>query len=232
MFASFYRFHLFTLVAIGCVAFVVLTLVAMLFYPGGTAVDATSKGYWFFENFFSDLGRTQSRNGVPNTIAAAFFLFALTMAGGGLGLFFIAFPQFFWRRWPSRFLSLIGSILGLGTAVCFMGVAFTPADLFLSAHIQFVLWAFRLFPPAVLCYVLAMFLEKNFPRRYTWYFLAFLVLLAAYYQLLLHGPDLNTYEGMVIQATGQKVIVYASVVSVLIQAIGARRGQFMLKNQR
>jgi hypothetical protein len=226
MFRSFYRRHLFTVVVVGCILFIALTTIAMFFYPGGTATDATTRGYSFFENFFSDLGRTESRTGEANTVAAVLFLVALTLAGSGLGLFFAAFPQFFWQMWPGRVLSILGSLFGLGAAISFVGVAFTPANLSVGAHGQFVIWAFRLFPLAVLCYTPAMFLEKGFPRRYAWYFLGFLALLVGYYQLLMNGPGFGTYEGLVIQAVGQKVIVYASIVSILIQALGARKGRF------
>src|SRR4030065_92850 len=87
--------HLFTLVIAGCLLFVALTALAMLFYPGGTQTDPAAPGYSFFHNFFSELGLARSHAGGPNTISAALFTAALTMAGGGLVLFFLAFPQFF-----------------------------------------------------------------------------------------------------------------------------------------
>jgi hypothetical protein len=113
-------------------------------------------------------------------------------------------------------------VLGVLSALCFIGVAFTPADLWLAPHKEFVMWAFRLFPAAVLCYTIAMF-RVSYPRLYAYELIAFFVLLVAYMLLLEFGPDIKTYSGMVIQAVGQKIIVYASIISVMIQARGARQ---------
>jgi hypothetical protein len=101
------------------------------------------------------------------------FFIALAAAGSGLVLFFAVFPQFFWQSWPGRLLSLAGSALGIAAGVCFVGVAFTPANLLLKPHGQFVLWAFRLFPLAVACYLPALFLQRAYPRRYAWAFVPF-----------------------------------------------------------
>lgn len=51
----------------------------------------------------------------------------------------------------------------------------------------------------------------------------FAALLAIYIALLIFGPAASTAQGAAIQATAQKIIVYASIVTVLIQAIAARR---------
>ena len=219
---------IFSLVMVGCVLFVVLTLVAMLFYQGSTVNDPTTRGYVFTENFFSDLGRTQTRLGVPNTVSAALFFIALAAAGSGLVLFFLAFPQFFWQNPTGRLLSLLGSALGIGAGICFVGVAFTPANLLLKPHGQFVLWAFRLFPLAVACYIPALFSQRTYPRRYAWALTAFCAVLVGYYLLMTTGPAFGTPQGNIIQAVGQKVVVYASILSILYQAWGAHQ-QSMLK---
>jgi hypothetical protein len=50
------------------------------------------------------------------------------------------------------------------------------------------------------------------------------VLLVLYVVLITAGPDPDTSsEGLMIQVTGQKAIVYAIIVSVLIQSYGARK---------
>ena len=51
-----WREWVYAAVMVGCIQFVVLTVIAMVFYPGGTHGDPTTKGYSFFRNFFSDLG--------------------------------------------------------------------------------------------------------------------------------------------------------------------------------
>jgi len=49
-------------------------------------------------------------------------------------------------------------------------------------------------------------------------FVLFAVSLAAYLLLLTYGPNIKTPAGLVIQATGQKVIAYVSILSVVSQS--------------
>ena len=54
--------------AINAILFFILSSLAMLAYPGGTATDTTRPGYSFLTNFFSDLGRTRSLSNQPNPV--------------------------------------------------------------------------------------------------------------------------------------------------------------------
>jgi len=213
------NFFLYT--AIGCGVFVALTLVAMLVYPGGSHSNLAQAGYSFSHNFFSDLGLRTAHNGQPNPAAGALFFIALTLAGLSLGLFFIQFRRFFLETRRDQLISLFGALLGVGAGISFIGVAFTPADVELEAHVLFVTWAFRLFPLAVLCFTLVMFNSDALPHGYGYVFLGFFALLVAYYLLLTQGPGFETPSGLVIQAVGQKIIVYASIVSIMVVSLGA-----------
>ena len=217
------NFFLYT--ALGCGLFVGLTLIAMLFYPGGSYANLNQPGYSFSHNFFSDLGLRTAHNGQPNPLSRALFTTALTLTGLTLALFFIQFRCFFLDTRRDQLLSLAGAVLGLGAGICFVGVAFTPADVYLDAHVQFVMWAFRLFPLAVLCFTLVMFRTTTLPRGYAYVFLGFFALLVAYYLLLTRGPGFAASQGQVIQALGQKIIVYASLISTMIVSLGAWRAQ-------
>jgi hypothetical protein len=84
--------------------------------------------------------------------------------------------------------------------------------------------AFILFPLAVLCYIPLLLRHDHYPKIYALNFIAFAVLLLLYIALFLFGPDQDTSEGLLIYATGQKIIVYASILSILFQSIGALRG--------
>src|SRR5262245_65827951 len=60
-----------------------MTGIAMLVYPGGTAFDRTTRGYSLSRNFLSDLGSTTTTSGQSNLIGALLFaagLVALTFA--------------------------------------------------------------------------------------------------------------------------------------------------------
>lgn len=218
----FSRQQIFDWVVGGCIFFIVLTAVAMFFYPGGTASDPTTRGYVFWMNFFSDLGRTQARNGQPNPIAAAMFFAALVGAGLALIAFFGAFAQFFGRTRVERALAWGGSCAGIVAGACFIGVACVPANWNSALHTQFVYGAFEAFTLAALVYFIVLLRASDYPKRFAAVFGVFAILLLLYLGLLFFGPTLKTPEGVMIQVTGQKLIVYASVISVLIQAVGAR----------
>lgn len=51
----------------------------------------------------------------------------------------------------------------------------------------------------------------------------FALLLAADVWLMIAGPAIDTPESVRVQATGQEIIVYASIVCLFIQAHGAAR---------
>lgn len=217
------RGRVFLVVMAGCAQFAVLTLLAMLLYPGGTIGDPGTKGYSFFHNFFSDLGRTRTVSGEPNAPSMVLFMVALTLAGLGLVLFFAASLRFFAGRRAARILSWVGLCCGAVSGAGFVGVAFAPYDLWLRAHGWFVLLAFQAFLPAALAFAAAIFLTRGYPRGFAWLYLAFAALLAAYVALLRAGPSLQEGQGLVIQAAGQKGIVYAAIGTVFVQAWGARR---------
>jgi len=216
--SPFWQKNVYRFVVIGCGLFVLLTVIAMFAYPGGTFTDGTTVGYDFFHNFFSDLGRVTAPNGQPNTVSMILFLTALTTVGIGLVLFFIAFRNFFSADRTGKWASLIGAIFGVASGLCFILIAFAPYDVFFDIHYQTVFWAFRTFLVAVGIYAHLIFRQNNYPRKYGWIFIVFTVFLAGYIVLLEFGPEATTPSGLVIQATGQKIIVYISILSVMAQS--------------
>ncbi len=214
---------LYLYIASGCILFVLLTVVAMLTYTGGTATDPSAAGYSFTHNFLSNLGMISSESGRSNWVSAILFFLALGMAGAALVVFFVIFRRFFVGTHLQSALASLGSGLGVLAGLSFMGIAFAPADISRPAHIQFVMWAFRLFPLAVLCYVPVMFMDKQYPKVYAWVFAVFCLLLIGYYLLMTNGPSFTSPQGLVIQVVGQKVIAYASIASIGVQSLGAYR---------
>jgi hypothetical protein len=205
---------------VGGVQFILLTSVAMLFYPGGTFRDPGTKGYLFFENFFSDLGRTQAHSGEPNWVSFGLFFVALSVAGVSFILFFVALPRLFAGMRAAWCLSVAGSVTGVCSGLAFLGIAFTPMNLYRGAHGNFVSMAFCSLLPVVVLYAAAIFLRRGYPNRFAFVFLGFAVILLAYLWLLFFGPgDLR------LSVTWQKAIVYAQVVCMFIQGFGAWRLQ-------
>src|SRR5215471_2718090 len=115
----------FVMVAVICGFFFVLTIIAMVLYPGGSVSSPNSQYYSFFFNFFSDLGQTHvgyGARGTPNLPSMFLFGLALTTTAGGLAAFFVAFSQLFSRSPAAIWLSRLAALCGLGSAISFVGV--------------------------------------------------------------------------------------------------------------
>lgn len=206
---------------VGCVQFIVLSAVAMLLYPGGNYSDNSTAGYEFHRNFFSDLGRTVAHNGDSNTAAMILFIVGLSVAGLALILYFLAVPPHFTGNRTARRLSLVGSTVGVISGLGFIGIAATPANANLTVHRLFVDVAFTGFLLVVFCYSAAILKSRAYPRLYAYAYFAFAIILALYLILLFGGPEVESAGGVVIQAVGQKIVVYAGIVCVVIQSWGA-----------
>ena len=218
------------LLIIGTVQYVVLTVLAMIFYPGGIIGDTSIVGYSFTQNFFSDLGRISTPGGESNIVSRILFSTALTVSGILFIPYLITLPGVFTKSRPARILCYIGSAIGIYTAICFVAIAFVPigGDL-TDLHLSLVEMAFAFVPLEALCFAIAMYLEKEFSRLYSYVFFAFTIILFLYLGLLFMGPKLTNPDGsynpdgLTIQAVGQKIVVYAMNISFAIQAYGAFR---------
>ena len=213
--------QLYLIIAIGCALFVVLTIIAMLTYAGGAVDNHLTRGYSFTHSFLSNLGMLTALSGEPNWVSAVLFFISLSLAGFCLVIFFIIFPRLFQSSRLQQVICLIGSTFGVLAGICFVGIAFAPADIARPAHVQFVMRAFQLFPLAVLFYVPVLFMDKHYPKVYAWVFAIFCLMLIGYYLLITNGPSFTSSGGLAVQVVGQKVIAYASILSIGIQSLGA-----------
>jgi hypothetical protein len=207
--------------AMGCVQFFVLTILAMVFFPGGTLLDHNSIGYNFWTNFFSDLGGTVTHSGASNSISSVLFLIALTVIGISFIPFLTAVPNLFTKSRFTRYLSIMGSALGMYSAICYVGIAFTPWNIDWEGHVFFVGSAFLSIVVVAIIFAIAMHVEKGFPKGYPAIFVIFTAIVIIYAWLLIFGPKFTTPEGNIIQAVGQKVVVYSMIICFAIQAHGA-----------
>ena len=133
---------------------------------------------------------------------------------------FFAFSDLFPTGTISSRIARAAAWCSVVTAISFLGVAATPWNHFLAAHNEFVLWAFRSLLASILACLVASLLERTIPRRFSLVYGIFALVLATYVGLITLGPSPATAAA--IQATGQKIIVYASVLTILAQAVSAR----------
>lgn len=207
------------LAAASLLGFFLLTILAMLVYPGGTYADPTTQRYLFSLNFFSDLGRVKTFTGEPNLLSMPLFVAALVTAGLGQLLYFRIKLSFF--RKSAYLPAFIGSIAGSMTGLGYLGIALTPWDIMGPLHLHFVHFTFLSFMVAVICYTWAIFRNPRYPNFYAWIFLSFGFVLGLYLCLLFFGPATDTTAGLMIQAVGQKVIVYCQIICMAFQLWGA-----------
>ena len=187
----------------------------MLHYPGGTHLDPHTDGYRFFDNTFSELGRTEGYEGEAKYASLVLFLLATLVAGAGLTAFFaieaIDAKTHGGNRIAAMCAMSFGSITGLG----FIGIGATPTDVVHDLHYVFVYTAFLSYIPSVAALLVAWWTAWKANRRRCraklWTYGTFLLLLAAYFLLmvLLRTAALETVH-MVLTA-GQKIVVYAAL---------------------
>ena len=73
--------------------FILLQIVGMIVYPGGTLHDVSTEGYSFTNNFFSDMGTYAARNGDPNYLSMIIFAFSLTIVGITFSFYYLVLPN-------------------------------------------------------------------------------------------------------------------------------------------
>ena len=186
--------------------------------PGEACIDPhhNTSGYSFFKNFLSDLGRTVTHGGHNNFHSSLLFNMALTFAGITYILFYAYLRDFL----KGNLIASLGSLFGICGAICFIGVAFTPADLFLPPHIMFNLWIFRFFLLATMCYSWVIYKSKRIDNRYLIGNVIFISSLIFYIIVLMYGPTPRDPGGLEFQAISQKFIMVNFLASIVIQTMG------------
>ncbi|MFX1392563.1 MAG: hypothetical protein ACFFAH_03215 [Promethearchaeota archaeon] len=195
---------------IGIIQFFLLTLIAMLFYAGGTLINPNAPGYSFWTNWFSDLGRTKAYSGKDNTVSYIIFTITLSVLGISLITFAIAFPYFFKENSLEKWLSIIGSISLVIRGILVVGIALTPWDIYFYEHVTFdrISGWFSLIGWIFIAIVL--YHNKEFPDRIAYILIISIVVgttISVTTNLFGVWPPTNTEELMLFTA-GQKIRIY------------------------
>ncbi|MFW9923661.1 MAG: hypothetical protein ACFFDW_10295 [Candidatus Thorarchaeota archaeon] len=215
----------FIITIFGCSQYLVLTTLAMIFYTGGNSTNPSAQRYDFVRNFFSDLGRADTFLGDSNIVSRILFTIALTIAGISLLFYFISIPFLFTEKKLTKWIAIIGAINGIVTAINYIGIAFTPYDRNLDLHVNFVYTAFTSSISLVIIFSVLFFLNKKIPKYLSWVFVVETIFIILYVILLYGG--FGPSVGVIIDAIGQKIVVYSEIICFLIQGIG---GLLFIKN--
>jgi hypothetical membrane protein len=200
---------------------VVLIVIAISLYPGGTRRDVRTTGYSFSQNFLSDLGMTVTHGGQSNRVGAGVFtasfgLLALSIVGCAL-----AFMRIHSTAPRARSLATAAAIAVLVVGAGLLGAAVSPADVSPTVHMRSAALASATAPLALLLFAAASERDGRLPRGVSvaWVVLAFTV--AAWFAMR-WGPGVNTDLGLTIQATVQKCVAVVIVVGLVYQTYHAK----------
>jgi len=210
--------RLFNLAIFGICQFLVLSVLAMVLYSGGSSVAPQDKGYSILNNLLSDLGRTVSYSGESNLSACLIYNVSLFILGCLLIPFFIEMPRFLRLDTDVKWFSIPGSIAGIVMSGTFIGASLTPADILLDIHLMLGQVAFITGLPLAIAYTMAIITSDKFPKRYAYVFAIFGVVQFLF--LLVMFQSLGGSEITVVFAIGQKIAVYGLVGCILIQCYG------------
>lgn len=206
------------------IQYVVLTIVAMFLYPGGTHRNADTEGYIFTENFLSDLGRLTTFGGAYKIeTAIMYFWVLLTLSASTILMFTILRYLFRDKKWTKR-LSMPMAVVGIFSGLGLFGIGCAPADYMYDIHIFFVIFSFVFLFLALFLLMICIYGTERFPNIYAHALLLNNIILGLYILLMLYGPDpYSTDQGLMTQVVGQKVIVYLLIAVLTFQAFGAKK---------
>ena len=207
------------------IIFVLLNITAMFMYAGGNINDHNQEGYSFIRNFFSDLGRRYSFSGESNLISCLLFNSSLTIIGLTFMILFYKVRSIFSKNTT---LILLATFFGVYSGFSYIGVGFTPADLYLEAHIFFAHWAFRALFAASILYSILIFQTEGFENRYAYAFIVFgfmVFFYVLYSEVVLDDPRINP-ASLVKHVIAQKMVVFWILFAVYIYSVGAGKYLF------
>jgi hypothetical membrane protein len=196
-----------------------IAVAAVLRYPGGTAVDATTPGYSLSRNFLSDLGMTVAYNHEPNRLGARLFVASLLLLVVGLGSVVGAIARFLAADEGSRRWARLAAAALLAVCIAFAGVAVTPENRMMPLHVSFTTWAWRMVPAVALFLGFASRHNARLRRRAALAWFGTALLLGAYATLLSWGPSVAQADGLLVQVIAQKAATVV-VVAALLFAVG------------
>ncbi|HUP89163.1 MAG TPA: hypothetical protein VM100_07435 [Longimicrobiales bacterium] len=188
----------------------------MFCYPGGTPLDAGTRGYSLTHNFLSDLGMTVSYSHAPNRLGAALFVASLLLLVIGAGICISTVVSSLSRNPGARSWIRMATVSMLLACVAFIGVAFTPENRAMSAHVAFTIWGWRFVPVVAGCLGIAMVRAHAFSRSRIVLWFVSTGLLALYVAIGTWGPSVTTMGGLTFQVVAQKAAALVLIAALLL----------------
>lgn len=200
----------------GLILYWICIIIAMIFYPGGTMDDPSIIGYSFWGNTFSDTGRLVAHNGESNLISMIFFSIAYISSALLIIPLLLIMPQIFASSKGIKHASQIGSLFGLISSACLIGVVFTPADILRPPHMIFAYVAYAAIFFMSVAYSYVLFKQDKLRKFQAYNMLIFSVFF--FIMLMFEIGGLTGLRTLLI--IGQKLGRFAYTFSFLILTIG------------
>jgi hypothetical membrane protein len=204
---------------------VALTIAAMIQYPGGTPLVRSSEHYSLQHNFLSDLGMTVAYNGRGNLLGAVCFVTGLLFLLGGVVVVLAELLAICSTPARARRLARVAAVFALCACLAFVGVAFTPENRVMAAHVNFTFLGFRIAPVAMALLALAARAGHSVPRSITQLLALLASVFAAYAAILEWGPDPVSTNGLHFQVLAQKAVAGIAVGSFLWLSLALDRAE-------
>ena len=213
------RLLFFILPSAAIVVFIFLVIMGAMSYEGGHRLDLNSEGYSFSNNYLSDLGRIKTVAGMDNSIPFYCFNSALIILSVVFSFYFLFLPSVYDESIEIQNIARVGSVFGFLASICFAGVAYTPADLFIDAHIFFADWLFRLMNLTIVFYAVTyLIMKKNY---FIFSFIFGIVALVVTAHIILSDFGLARFfnEPHTVRVLSQKAATISLIISVPLMTI-------------
>lgn len=159
----------------------------MIYFPGGTVLNHYTKGYSFFNNFFSELGRWRTILAVQTGFLFCFEI-ALIFHSIAMFVFNFQFLKFTKSIQLNKMAHYIAFISGSLFPFLLTGIALTPCDLVLPIHMNFVYAVLGTLIPLSFSYTLLICQHHILPNKYGNVLLVIVIAIALYILIMLFGP--------------------------------------------
>lgn len=211
MYFEKWRKSIFIFNLISVAQYFALIHIAMFFYSGGTRLDSNAQGYSFFSNFISDLGLTRSYSGRPNTVSWLLFTISMITSGLSFILFYIAIRIFFKTK-KQKWIINLASFFGIMIGISIIGVGLTPWDIYTEAHDIFAEISFITTVITLLFFILAIFMNENYPNRFAYILIAYMLVSIIYIVIMIIVGPITTKFELTLIVTMQKVSSYTGLI--------------------
>jgi hypothetical protein len=156
---------------------------------------------------------------MDNSIPFYCFNSALIILSVVFSFYFLFLPSVYDESIEIQNIARVGSVFGFLASICFAGVAYTPADLFIDAHIFFADWLFRLMNLTIVFYAITYIMMKKNYFIFSFIFGIVALVVTAHIFLSDFGLARFFYEPHTVRVLSQKAATIALIISVPLMTI-------------